>query len=116
MSGSQSGRQSSPIYFRRPDEKPFAFAGLWETWRKDELEIESCTIITTDANEVMTPVHHRMPVVLAHNDYEPWLDPTATDLEKLLTPCPADELICYPVDMYVNKTGNEGPKCIEPVE
>jgi putative SOS response-associated peptidase YedK len=62
------------------------------------------------------PVHHRMPVVLTRNDYEPWLDPAATELEKLLTPCPADELICYPVDMYVNKTGNEGPKCIEPVQ
>jgi putative SOS response-associated peptidase YedK len=105
------GKKKQPYYFRRPDEKPFAFAGLWETWN----EIESCTIITTDANETMAPIHHRMPVVLARNDYGPWLDPAATELEKLLTPCPADELICYPVDMYVNKAGNEGPTCIVPL-
>ncbi len=109
------GKAKQPYYFRRPDEKPFAFAGLWEAWHKDELEIESCTIITTDANEVMEPIHHRMPVVLAHNDYAKWLDPGASELEKLLTPCPADELICYPVDPYVNNARNQGPKCIERV-
>jgi hypothetical protein len=69
---------------------------------------------TTDANEVMAPVHHRMPVVLGTNDYDQWLDPSATDLTKLLTPCPAAELICYRVDPYVNNARNQGPQCIEP--
>jgi putative SOS response-associated peptidase YedK len=88
------GKAKQPYYFHRQDERPFAFAGLWEAWN----EIESCTIITTDANEVMAPIHHRMPVVLVPNDYKEWLDPEASELEKLLIPCPADELICYPVD------------------
>jgi putative SOS response-associated peptidase YedK len=74
----QVGKAKQPYYFRRPDEQPFAFAGLWDTWKKDELVIESCTIITTDANEVMAPVHHRMPVVLGTNDYAEWLGDIAT--------------------------------------
>ena len=110
------GKAKQPYYFRRPDEQPFAFAGLWDTWKKDELEIESCTIITTDANEVMEPIHHRMPVVLCTNDYDEWLDPTATELTKLLTPCPAKELICYSVDPFVNNARNQGPQCIERIE
>ncbi len=105
------GKAKRPYYFRRQDERPFAFAGLWDTWN----DIESCTIITTDANELMAPIHHRMPVVLADNDYADWLDPAASDLSKLLTPCPADELICYPVDSVVNNSRNEGPQCIVPL-
>jgi putative SOS response-associated peptidase YedK len=103
------GKVKQPYYFRRLDERPFAFAGLWEAWN----EIESCTIITTDANELMAPIHHRMPVVLTQNDYTEWLDPTASVPTKLLSPCPADELICYPVDPYVNNARNQGPQCIE---
>src|SRR3954462_8318617 len=101
------GKARQPYDFRRPGEQPFAFAGLWDTWKKDELEIESCTIITTDANEVIAPVHHRMPVVLSTNDYNNWLDPSVTELTKLLTPCPDDELICYPVDPVVNNARNQ---------
>lgn len=105
------GKQKQPYYFRREDDKPIAFAGLWETWN----EIESCTIITTDANAVMAPIHHRMPVVLGVNDYANWMDPAADDLLSLLTPCPDDELICYPVNKVVNNARNQGPQCIEPV-
>ena len=105
------GKAKQPYYFRRQDERPFAFAGLWETWN----DIESCTIITTEANELMAPIHHRMPVVLATNDYDEWMDPAAADLATLLLPCPADELICYPVDPVVNNSRNEGPQCIVPM-
>jgi putative SOS response-associated peptidase YedK len=105
------GKAKQPYYFRRQDERPFAFAGLWETWN----DIESCTIITTEANELMAPIHHRMPVVLATNDYDEWMDPAAADLAKLLLPCPADELICYPVDPVVNNARNQGPQCIVPM-
>jgi putative SOS response-associated peptidase YedK len=104
------GKAKQQYYFRRQDERPFAFAGLWETWN----DIESCTIITTEANELMAPIHDRMPAVLARNDYEEWLNPSATDLTKMLTPCPADELICYQVDPVVNNARNEGPQCIVP--
>ncbi len=77
---------------------------------------ESCTIITTEANEVMSPIHDRMPVILSRNDYTVWLDPAAIDPGKLLTPCPADELICYPVNPVVNNARNQGAQCIEAVE
>jgi putative SOS response-associated peptidase YedK len=105
------GKVKQPYYFRRPDERPIAFAGLWETWN----EIESCTIITTDANAVMAPIHHRMPVVLGVNDYGHWLEPSDSDLLPLLAPCPDDELICYPVNRIVNNVRNEGPECIVPL-
>ena len=107
----KEGKLKQPYYFRRPDDRPLAFAGLWEKWN----EIESCTIITTDANEVMAPIHRRMPVVLETNDFGEWLDPNATELNVLLTPCPADELICYPVHTVVNNARNEGPQCIVPI-
>jgi putative SOS response-associated peptidase YedK len=77
----KEGQLKQPFYFSRPDDKPLAFAGLWETWN----DIESCTIITTEANELMAPIHDRMPVVLGDNDYATWLDPEATSLEKLLS-------------------------------
>lgn len=102
------GKAKLPYLFRRPDDKPMAFAGLWEAWN----EILTCAVITTDANDVMAPIHHRMPVILGENDYSQWLDPGATDYDKLLAPCPADELICYPVNPVVNNARNQGPQCI----
>jgi putative SOS response-associated peptidase YedK len=104
-------KPKQPYYFRRADERPLAFAGLWESWN----DIESCTIITTDANSLMAPVHHRMPVILAPNDYAEWLDPAAEELGRLLTPCPADELVAYPVSTLVNNARNETPECIDPI-
>ena len=106
------GKAKQPYYFHRPDGQDLAFAGLWETWH----DIESCTIITCDANEVMAPVHHRMPVILGDNDFAVWLDPAATDVSGLLAPCPPHELACYSVDPYVNNVRNQGPHCIEPYE
>jgi putative SOS response-associated peptidase YedK len=105
------GKSKQPYLFRRPDDQLFALAGLWETWN----DIQSCTIITTEANDVMAPIHDRMPVILSENDYTVWLDATAKEPGKLLTPCPADELITYPVNPIVNNARNQGPDCIEPV-
>ena len=107
----KEGKLKQPYLFRRPDDRPIAFAGLWETWN----DIESCTIITTEANALMAPIHDRMPVVLGQNDYAQWLDPTAIELTSLLSPCPAEELVCYPVDPVVNNARNQGPQCIVPL-
>jgi putative SOS response-associated peptidase YedK len=107
----REGNFKQPYYFRRPDDAPLAFAGLWERWH----DIESCTILTTDANELMAQIHDRMPVILSPNDYGEWLDPAATEPGKLLTPLPSDDLVSYPVNPVVNKARNEGPECIEPV-
>lgn len=80
--------------------------------------IDSCTIVTTAANELMAPIHDRMPVILAPEDYGQWLDPQFQDKEKLLAllrPFPADRLKAIPVSTLVNSPRNEEPGCIEPL-
>jgi putative SOS response-associated peptidase YedK len=67
------------FYIHRRDGKPFAFAGLWEVWSKGEEPVESCTILTTEANDLMRPLHDRMPVILDAKDYDRWLDPAQQD-------------------------------------
>jgi len=110
-----SGKQ--PYLIQMEDESPMAFAGLWETWHnpEDESIVQSCTIIVTDANETMKPIHDRMPVILNSDDYGRWLDPTAGNGKSLLNPCPSDWLASYPVSTYVNSPKNNDRKCIEPI-
>lgn len=104
-----------PYYFRMQGGRPFAFAGLWESWTKDG-EIRSCAILTTAANEVVAGIHERMPVILPSRHYEAWLDPEAErdELTDLLVPYPGDDLETYPVSRFVNSPGNDDPRCIEP--
>lgn len=104
-----------PYYFRMQGGRPFAFAGLWESWTKDG-EIRSCAILTTAANEVVAGIHDRMPVILPSRHYEAWLDPEAErdELNDLLVPYPGDDLETYPVSRFVNSPGNDDPRCIEP--
>jgi putative SOS response-associated peptidase YedK len=113
----KEGREKQPYFFRRPDVKPFAFAALWESWAKGTEPVESCALITTDANDLATAVHDRMPVILAEADYAQWLDPasTADDLLPLLRPAPEDYLTSFPVSRAVNVVNNNGPQCIEPL-
>jgi putative SOS response-associated peptidase YedK len=103
--------------------KPFAFAGLWESWRgpadHEGPPLESCTLITTDANELAAEIHDRMPVILGAADYATWLDPaiqSAEELQPLLVPFPAQRMTARAVSTYVNNVRNQGPKCVEPVE
>lgn len=107
-----------PYLVRMKDSLPFAFAGLWEHWDgKDGEVIQSCIILTTDANDLVMEIHDRMPVILHPKDYRIWLDITLSDPEKLLNllkPYPADEMTAYPVNPVVNKPSEEGPKCVEP--
>src|SRR4029077_6604894 len=79
----KDGKKKLPIYFRRQDDQPFAFAGLWERWPKGAEPVESCTILTTSANALVQPYHDRMPVILSSNDYNAWLDPQTTDTATL---------------------------------
>jgi putative SOS response-associated peptidase YedK len=96
-----------------------ALAGLWESWQgPNGEEIESCTILTVDANEALRPFHDRMPVILDAKDFDLWLDPQSQDLkrlEALLKPCPADWLTWHPVGTVVNNPRNDDPSCLEPV-
>jgi putative SOS response-associated peptidase YedK len=110
--------KKQPFYIHRPDGQPFAFAGLWETWRNADshLAIESCTIVTTSANAELSGLHDRMPVVLAKTDYDLWLDPKVTgpsSVQHLLAPCGDDELIAEPVSTHVNRVANDDSRCIQ---
>ncbi len=112
-------KQKQPFYFRLSDERPFAFAGLWEHWRgEDGEEIHSCTLLTTEANELMQPIHNRMPVILDPKDYDLWLDLEVKKqelLQPLLHPYRSEEMTAYPVSKVVNKPSNDSAECIERV-
>jgi putative SOS response-associated peptidase YedK len=115
----KKGRKvKQPFYIHRKDEEPFAFAGLWESWEnpEDGKEVQSCSLITTEANKLMAPIHDRMPVILDPSACDQWLDADepVSDLHSLLKPFPPAELTAYPVSLYVNSPKNQGPKCIEP--
>ncbi len=108
-----AGKQ--PYFIHRADDAPLAFAGLWERWGPEN--IESCTIITTAANQAMAGLHERMPVILAPQDYAQWLDPAVRDvptLERLLRPAAEDLLRFDAVTTLVNSPRNESPECIVP--
>lgn len=130
----RNGRKQ-PVRFVAADDGLFAFAGLWESWRpgvakgastgsatasespEKELVIYSCAIVTTDANDFVRPVHHRMPVIIAPDAYDVWLDPKVQDPEAvlpLLRSVAEDALRVYDVSTLVNAPRNEVPECIEP--
>ena len=109
--------KKQPHFIHLDDDRPFAFAGLWESWEgPDHSHIESCTIITAEPNELMRPIHNRMPVILKEEDYQAWLDTNQSDRETvlpLLAPYPADQMAAHPVSTYVNSPMREGPECIQ---
>jgi putative SOS response-associated peptidase YedK len=108
-------KKKVPHYFQLRGQQPFAFAGLWERWNKAEPALETCTLLTTRANELQAKYHDRMPVILSPNDYAAWLDPANTDpksLAYMFEPFPSNEMTDTPANPYVNKAGNEGPECL----
>lgn len=113
----RNGKQ--PYHFRRRDGRPLALAGLWEAWESTDGEgLESYTILTTDANELVEPVHPRMPVVLDEEGGERWLDATAEpdDLVDLLRPAPVEPLEAYPVTRRMNSPAFDEREAVEPLE
>jgi putative SOS response-associated peptidase YedK len=106
----QVGNKKQPYHFHLANGQRLAFAGLWE--RRND--IDSCAILTTEANELSAQFHDRMPVILSPNDYEVWLDPNVTDPSKLLSPYPASEIEAVAVNPIVNNARKEVPECIEP--
>jgi putative SOS response-associated peptidase YedK len=113
-----TGRRKQPVYIALKSREPFGFAGLWESWTSPKgEEIRSCTIITTEANELLKPIHDRMPVILTRDAEAVWLDPTTEDAAKLLSllkPYPEEGMEVYPVSRLVNSPENDSPDCIEP--
>ena len=119
----KEGKLKQPFYISRSDDQPFCLAGLWESWTDKSSEssepIETCTILTTEANEIMQPLHDRMPVILEPNQFDFWLDKEFSDaakLEEILIPLASDDLQTFPVDKMVGKPVNDSPACIEPIE
>ncbi|SMF79538.1 Putative SOS response-associated peptidase YedK [Tistlia consotensis] len=117
----EAGKQ--PFRICRGDGAPFAFAGLWERWHdpqepREAPAVESCTILTTDANDLLRPIHHRMPVILPPAAQAAWLAPDAgpAALQALLTPLDPAGWRAYPVSPRVNKVANDDLSLLEEVE
>jgi putative SOS response-associated peptidase YedK len=108
----------TPYHLRLASGDPFAFAGIWEIWRAaDGSELFSCTIITTQPNELVAPIHDRMPAILLPDHYDRWLSPQelpAQELQPLLRPYPAAPMVAYPVSRAVNNPANDIPECVLP--
>jgi putative SOS response-associated peptidase YedK len=112
-------RTKQPFYIRLKNKQPFAFAGLWELWNSpDGSEIRSCTIITTQPNTLLEPIHNRMPVILPADAYTRWITPedcSAIQLNGLLVSYPADEMVAFPVSKMVNSPQYDTPELIKPI-
>jgi putative SOS response-associated peptidase YedK len=117
--------RKQPVYITRRDGRPLAVAGLWAAWRDrsnddpDAPWLHTCTVITTSANETMSPVHDRMPVLIDEADWDRWLDPTNRDAEQLrmlLRPAANDVLTMHAVSTDVNNVRNKGSELVLPVE
>lgn len=106
-----AGKTKTPIYITLQDGHPFAFAGLWERWESpDGRQIQSCTIVTTEPNELMAPIHNRMPAILRPKAYEDWLNPQLRDeqvLTHLLKPYPSELMKARAVSKLVNNPRND---------
>jgi putative SOS response-associated peptidase YedK len=116
--GSEGKKIKTPFFIHMKDRKPFAFAGLWDSWNSpDGSLVKSCTIITTEPNELTGIIHNRMPVILHPRDYAKWLDPspqTPDRLKPLIKPFPADLMDAYPVSTLVNTPANDRPELVVP--
>jgi putative SOS response-associated peptidase YedK len=108
-----------PHLIRLKSGKPFAFAGLWEHWQSsDGSEVKSAVIITTSPNELMAPIHNRMPVIVPEHTFPQWLDPLAqlpANLNSLLVPYPAEEMQAWQVSTLVNSPANDRPEVVAPI-
>ena len=111
--------KKQPTFIHMADQRPFALAGLWETWHSpDGGELDTCTILTTTPNELMTPIHNRMPVILEPEDYNTWLSPgdQPNIAMHLLRPFSSEKMAAYPVSTWVNSPAHDDAQCIVPLE
>jgi putative SOS response-associated peptidase YedK len=115
----REGKSKQPMFVHFPDDRVFGFAGLWERWRpaEDAEPVDTCTIITTTPNKLMSDIHDRMPVILRPEDYGTWLDRDTDPQQaaKLLRPYTDGELEAVPVSKTVNSPKNDTPACVTPL-
>src|SRR5688500_9939796 len=109
------GRSKQPFYLQLKDESPFAFAGIWDEENNGKELVTSCAIITTTANELVGPLHDRMPAILLPESYDVWLDPdtSVSELKKLLSPFPSPRMKSHPVSSAVNYPENDNDQLIK---
>lgn len=116
----RSEKQKVPYLFQVEEGSLFSIAGIWTSYvRNDGSKLHSCAVITTEANALMQPIHHRMPVILSKEGEQEWLDPhnnkSLNTLQKLLTPYPSTKMTSYQVSQMVNNAKMDSPECILPV-
>ncbi len=119
--GSGSSRPlKQPMLIRTTDDEPFLMAGVWETWpAPDGSRLETCAILTTTPNDLLRPIHDRMPVIVDRADQNRWLDPATQDPEQvrdLMSPLPPERFRMHPVSTRVNSPKHDGPELVAPVE
>ena len=114
----RAGKAKQAFYFQMKDGHAFGFAGIWDRWRNGETAIDSCAIITTDANELLEPIHNRMPVILREESYKHWLDPEVNpgELKKLLEPYSSEEMKSHPVSSWVNRADVDNEELVKRVD
>lgn len=116
----QTGLGKQPWYIHMGDRRVFGMAGLFELWHgEDGTIIKSCAVLTTGANSLSRSIHDRMPVIIAAEDYDLWLDPTvirASEIKPLLKAYPSSEMQAERIGGFVNSVSNDGPECLEPFD
>ncbi|HVS35806.1 MAG TPA: SOS response-associated peptidase [Gemmataceae bacterium] len=114
----RQGKAKQPFCFRPHDDRPFAFAGIWEAWCPESgPPLLTCAILTTAANDLVRPVHDRMPLILDPRHYDLWIDRNVQEpavLTDALRPVPADALHAYSVSPWVNDARHDDARCLEP--
>ena len=114
----KSDGTKQPFFIGLADGKPFAFAGIWEKWEREGQTLETCSIIVTQANALMSPIHDRMPVILSQDYFDAWMNPKELSphrLKSLLVPFPSDRMKAYPISALVNSPRNDHRELIEPL-
>ncbi len=113
----RNGGPKQPYRIYREDDPAFAMAGLWEEWHGDNSErLRTVTVLTTDPNDIVQPIHDRMPVVLSRDDEETWLTAGPDDRQELYRPYPGDDLAAYPIAPRINDPATDDARVIEPLD
>jgi putative SOS response-associated peptidase YedK len=112
--GARDSPRKQPMHIGMKDASLFAFGGLYERWLSPEGEVlDTCTIVTTPANEMLKPVHERMPMIVAPGDYARWIDPANSEVADLIAPFPSEAMAYYPVSTRVNNVRHDDASLIE---
>jgi len=114
----QPDGSKQPYYIQRKDGELLAMAGIWDTWKGSEQIIESCSILTTHANNLIATLHDRMPVLLSPSEYDQWLDRNINDPQQLMgmyTPYPSETLRAMPISPLINNPRHDSPDCLASV-